>query len=136
MYDVGAKHLSGIKSMYVDSSVYVRVKWDECERFRIESGVRPGCIMSPWLFNVYIDGVMKEVKIGRGSRGVRFMEDGREWRLPGLLYAGDLVLCFKSEEDLRVMLGRFPEMCRRRGLKVNAGKSKVMVLGREEGLVC
>ena len=31
-------------------------------------------------------GVMKEVKMGMGRRGVRFLEDGREWRLPGLLY--------------------------------------------------
>ena len=34
--------------------------------------------MSPWLFNVYIDGVMKEVKMGMGRRGASFMEDGRE----------------------------------------------------------
>ena len=50
-----------------------------------------------------------------------------EWRLPGLLYADDLVLCGESEEDLRVMVGQFAEVCRRRGLKVNAGKNKVMV---------
>ena len=55
-----------------------------------------------------------------------FPEDGREWRLPGLLYADDLVLCGESEEGLRVMVGRFAGVCRRRGLKVNAGKSKVM----------
>ena len=62
------------------------------------------------------------------------MEDGREWRLPGLLFADDLVLCGESEEDLRAMVGRFPEVCRRRGLKVNAGKSRVMVLNGEEEL--
>ena len=33
-------------------------------------------------------------------------------------------------------MGRFAEVCRRRGLKVNAGKSKVMVLNREKGLEC
>ena len=33
-------------------------------------------------------------------------------------------------------MGRFVEMCKRRGLKVNAGKSKVMVLNGEEGLEC
>ena len=57
-----------------------------------------------------------------------FLEDGREWRLTGLLYADDLVLCGESEEDLRAMVGQFVEVCRRRGLKVSAGKSKVMVL--------
>ena len=69
--------MNGIKSMYVDSSVCVRIKWGENEQFRIDSGVRQECIMSPWLFNVYMDGVMKEVKMGLGRRGVSFLEDGR-----------------------------------------------------------
>ena len=76
--------------------------------------------MSSWLFNVHMDAVMKEVKMGMGRR-VRFMEEGREWRLPGLLYANDLVLCGESKQDLRVMVRWFVEVCRRRGLKVNAG---------------
>ena len=56
--------------------------------------------------------------------------------MPGLLYADDLVLCGESEENLRVMVGRFAEVCRRRGLKFNEDKSKVMVLNGEEGLEC
>ena len=95
--------------------------------------------MSPWLFNVYMDGVMKEVKMGIGRRGVRFLENGREWRFTGLLYADHLVLCGESEEDLRVMVGRLAEVCRRKGLKAGAGKSKVMendCRNGEEGLEC
>ena len=49
--------------------------------------------------------------------------------------ADDLVLCGESEEDLRVMAGRFAEVCRR-GLKVSASTNKVMVLNGEEGLEC
>ena len=58
--------------------------------------------------------------MGMGKRGVKFQEEG----LLGLLYADDLVLC-GEEENLRAVLGRFIEVCKRRGLKVNAGKSKV-----------
>ena len=58
------KLLSGIKSMCVDSSACVGVKGGESEQFRIDSRVKQGCIMSSWLFNVYMDGVMKEVKMG------------------------------------------------------------------------
>ena len=47
------------------------------ERFRIDSGVRQGCIMSPWLFNVHINAVMK-VKMGMRRRNARFLEKGRE----------------------------------------------------------
>ena len=77
-----------------------------------------------------------KVKMGMGRRGVRFLEDRREWRLPSLLYTDDLVLCGELEEDLRVILGQFAEMWRRRGLKFSIGKSKVMVLNGEEGLAC
>ena len=55
--------------------------------------------------------------------------------MPSLLYLDDLVLCGESEEDLWAMGGLFADMCRR-GLKVTAGKSKVMVLNGEEGLEC
>ena len=65
-----------------------------------------------------------------------FLKDGREWRLRGLLYLDDLVLCGESEEDLRAMVRRFAEVCRRRGLKVNASKINLMVLNGEEGLEC
>ena len=90
--------------------------------------------MFPWLFNVYMDEVMKEVKMGMGRRGVRYLEDGTEWRLPIFLYAYNLALCGESEEDLRVMVGRFAEVSTRRGLMINAGKSKVMILSGEERL--
>ena len=110
----------------------------ESERFRIDSGVRQACItiISPWLFNVYMDGVMKDVNVRMGRRGLRFLEDGRESRLGDLLYADDLFLCGESEEDLRAIVGRLVVVCRRRGLKVNAGKSKVMIPSEEEGLEC
>ena len=81
--------------------------------------------MAPLLFNV---------KMGMGRMGVRFQGEGREWRFPCLLYADYLVLCGESEEDLSAMVVRFFKVCRRRGLIVNAVKSKVMVLGGEEGL--
>ena len=58
MYDVGGKLLSSIKGMYVNGLACVRVKGGESECFKIDSGVRQVCIMSPWLFNVYMDAVM------------------------------------------------------------------------------
>ena len=64
--------------MHVDSLACVRVKGSESERVRIR------------LFTVHMHGVMKKVKMGMGRRGVRFIEEGIEWRLPGLLYTDDL----------------------------------------------
>ena len=85
--------------MYVNSLVCIRVKGSEIKCFRIGSGVRQGGIMSTWLFNVYMDAVVKEVKMG-------------EWRLHGILNAGDLVLCGELEEDMMMMEGHFVEVCK------------------------
>ena len=63
--------------------------------------------------------------MGMGMRRVRFLEEGRERRVPGLLYADNFVLYGMSEEHLEIM-----------GVKDNVGKSKVMVLDGEEGFEC
>ena len=72
---MGGKLLNGIKSMHVNSLVCVRVKGGGSECFKIDSGVRHHV---PLLFNVYIDAVMKEVKMGMGRSKMRFQEEGRE----------------------------------------------------------
>ena len=74
MYDVDSKLLNGIKNIYIDSLACVRMKRDEKECFRIESS----CIMSHCLFNVYMDAVMKEVKMRIRRMKVIFMEEGRK----------------------------------------------------------
>ena len=72
------KLLSGIKSMYVDSLACIRFKWSEIERFKIYSGVRQGCVMSSWLFEVYMDALVKDVKMRMGRRGGGERERERE----------------------------------------------------------
>ena len=55
----------------------VRVRNDESEWFPVNIGLKQGCVMSPWLFNVYMDGVVLEVKcLGKGwSWCVRMVAD-------------------------------------------------------------
>ena len=48
---------------------------------------------------------MKKVKIWMGRIGVRFSEKGKECRFPVLLNADKLILCSKSEENLKVVIG-------------------------------
>ncbi len=47
--------LEGIKSFYENASAFVRVNGEFSESFNVEVGVRQGCVMSPWLFNIYMD---------------------------------------------------------------------------------
>ena len=53
--------------------------------------------MSPWLFNLYLDGVIGEVKGRTVDVGVVLMREDVEWKIPVLLFADDTVLL--SEDD-------------------------------------
>ena len=64
---IGGRLLRGVKSLYVGSKACVRVgnevsEWSPVsEWFPVRVGLRQGCVMLPWLFNLYIDGVVREV---------------------------------------------------------------------------
>ena len=58
MYGVGGKSLKAVQSFYVDGRARVRVGNDVNEWFPVNPGLRQGCVMSSWLFNVRMDGVV------------------------------------------------------------------------------
>ena len=62
-YDVEEWLLNVIRAMYVDSEACVRVDGEMSEWFGIRRGVRQGCVMSPWLFNVFMDNCIRESHI-------------------------------------------------------------------------
>ena len=64
------------------------------------------------------------------------MEEGKDRRLPGLLYANNLVLRDDTEGKITMIVGRCVFVFRKRGLKVNPDKNKVIVSGGEEGFGC
>ena len=134
VYGVGGCVLRGIQSFYVGSRACVRVGKDLSEGFEVNVGLRQGCVMSPWLFNVYMDGVVREVKMRTLGRGLEMKGmNGCEWEVSQLLFADDTALVASTEERLQRLVDEFGVVCERRKLKVNVGKSKVMVCSREGG---
>ena len=73
VYGVGGKLLKAVQSFYVDSRARVRVRNDVSELFPVNVGLRQGCVMSPWLFNVYMDGVVREVNVGVLGKGLELL---------------------------------------------------------------
>ncbi len=71
--------LSSLKSFYEEPSACDKISGETSERFEIKVGLRQGCVMSPWLFNIYRDGVMREVKGKVGEVGVTKYTEGRKW---------------------------------------------------------
>ena len=124
-YGVTGKLLEAVRSMYDGTSACVRdgvlSDW-----FPIKSGVKQGCVMSPKLFNLYMDACVREV-LREDMGGV--MVGGRKVSI--LLYADDAVLLAESEQELQLLVDRFCMVCSKRKLKINENKTKTMVFDRD-----
>ncbi len=71
IYGVGGQLLKGIQAFYREANVCVRVGAKFSEGFAVEVGVRQRCAMSPWLFNIFVDGCMREIKCKVGNAGAK-----------------------------------------------------------------
>ena len=132
-YGVGGKLLAAVKSFYKNSRACVRVGDRESESFEVKVGLRQGCVMSPGLFNIFMDGVVREINARLEGRGLGLIGDDRQpWKLNQILFADDTALVADSEEALQQLVTEFGRVCRRRKLKVNVGKSKVMRCSNED----
>ena len=89
------KLLGSIKSLYKESKACVRVEGDLVKEFVVEQGLRQGCPLSPWLFNVFLDRVMREA-MGGFQGGVEL--DGCLIQI--LMFTDDTVMIAQTEEDL------------------------------------
>ena len=87
--------------------------------------------MSPWLFNVYMDGVVWGVNVRVLGKGLELLSaNSGGFEINQLLFADDTALVADSEEKLCRLVCAFGRVCERRKLRVNVGKSKVMRCSR------
>ena len=92
----------------------------------VNVGLRLGCVMSSWLFNVYMDGVVREnVGVPGKGMGLLIANSGR-FEINQLLFADDTALVADLEEKLCRLVSEIDRICKRRKFRVNEGKSKVM----------
>ena len=59
LYEVGGKLLKAVHSFYVDNKAGVNIRNEVNEWFSVNVGIHQYCVMSPWLFNLYMDGVVR-----------------------------------------------------------------------------
>ncbi len=127
--------LVGVKAFYRDINACVNVKGEMGECFKIKAGLRQRCVMSPWLFNIFMDGVIREIKAKIVNIGIEMRIDNAKWKISTKLFADDTVLLAESEKNLQKLINEISNVCVRRKLKVNVGKSKVMVFGKRKSEV-
>ena len=103
MYGVNGMLVNAIRSFYAESEACVRVCRKESEWFGVEVGLRQGCVMSPRLFNLFMDGVMREIRETAREIGVRLIDDKstHEWIIEWLTTADDAVLLGDDEKSCK-----------------------------------
>ena len=83
--------------------------------------------MSPWLVNVYMDGVVRVVNVRVLGKGLELLGmNGGRFETNQLLFAEDTALVADSEEKLCRLGSEFGRVCERKKLRVNVDKIKVI----------
>ena len=93
--------------------------------FQIRKGVHQGCILSPCLFNLYAEYIMRNAGLDKAHAGIKIA--GRN--VNNLRYADDTTVMEESEEELKSLLMKVKEESEKVDLKLNIQKTKIMASG-------
>ncbi|KAF7249257.1 Testican-1 [Varanus komodoensis] len=111
-----------LRNLYAGEEATVRTGHRTTDWFKTEKGFRQGCILSPCLFNLYAEHIMRKVGLDESPVGIKIA--GRN--INSLRYANDTTLMAESEEELKSLLMRVKEESEKVGLKLNIKKTKIM----------
>ena len=92
---------------------------------QIGKGARQGCILSPCLFNLHAEYIMRNAGLEEAQAGIKIA--GRN--INNLRYADDTTLLAESEEELKSLLMKVKEESEKVGFKLNIQKTKIMASG-------
>ncbi len=91
-FSVGGQLMEGIIAFYRTVSACVKMDGVLNDSFAIGAGVRHGPIMSLWLFDIFMDGYIREMRAKVGRIGARLKLNGAYWSLVACLFADDTML--------------------------------------------
>ena len=114
-----------LRNLYAGQEATVRTGHGTTDCFQIEKGVRQGCILSPCLFNLYVEYILRNAGLEEAQPGIKTV--GRN--ISNLRYADDSTLMAESEEELKSLLVKVKEESEKVGLKLNIQKTKIMASG-------
>ena len=112
-------------NLYAGQEAIVRTGHGTTDWFQIGKGVRQGCILSPFLFNLYAEYIIHPWA-GWSTTGIEIA--GRN--INNLIYADDTTLIAESEEELKSLLMKVKMESEKAGLKLNIQKTKIMESGQ------
>ncbi len=99
------------KKLYRETNAYEKVDGELSDCSVIWVGVRQGCVMSPWLCNIFMDRCLREMKAKAGKIGGRLNLNGVDWLMVACLFTDDTVLQGESEMTLQRVVDQFHSVC-------------------------
>ena len=111
-----------LRNLYAGQEAMVRTGQGTNDWFQIGKGVRQGCILSPYLFNLYTGYIMQNARLDEAQAGNNIA--GRN--INSLRYPDDTTLMAESKEELESLLMKVKEESDILGLKLNNQKTKIM----------
>ena len=111
-----------LRNMYAGQEATVRTGHGTTGWFQIRKGVRQGCILSPCLFKLYAEYIMRNTGLEEAQAGIRIARRN----INNLRYADDTTIMAESEEELKSLLMKVKEESEKVGLKLNIQKTKIM----------
>ena len=114
-----------LRNLYTGQEATVRAGYGTTDWFQIGKGVHQGCILSPCLFNIYAEYIMRNTGLDEAQAGIKFARRN----INNLRYADDTTLMTESEEELKNLLMKVKEESGKVGLKLNIQKTKIMTSG-------
>uniref|UniRef100_A0A4W2EFE7 RNA-directed DNA polymerase n=1 Tax=Bos indicus x Bos taurus TaxID=30522 RepID=A0A4W2EFE7_BOBOX len=114
-----------LRNLYAGQEATVRTGHGTTDWFQIGKRVRQGCILSPCLFNLYAEYIMRNAGLDEAQAGIKI---GRR-NINNFRYADDTTLMAESEEELKSLLMKVKEESEKVGLKLNIQKTKIMASG-------
>ena len=114
-----------LRNLYAGQEATVRTGHGIIDWFQIGKGIHQGCILSPCLFNLYAEYIMRNAGLEEAQAGIKTA--GRN--IKNLRYADDTTLMAESEEELKSLLMKAKEESEKVGLKLNIQKTKIMASG-------
>ena len=114
-----------LRNLYAGQEATVRTRHGTTDWFQIRKGVRQGCILSPCLFNLYAEYIVRNARLDEAPAGIKIA--GRN--INNLRYADDTTLMAESKEELKSLLMKVKEESKKTVLKFNIQKTKIMISG-------
>uniref|UniRef100_A0AC11E3Z1 Uncharacterized protein n=2 Tax=Ovis aries TaxID=9940 RepID=A0AC11E3Z1_SHEEP len=114
-----------LRNLYSGQEATVRTGHGTTDWFQIKKGIHQGYILSPCLFNLHAEYIMRNAGLDEAQAGIKIAERN----INNFICADDTTLMSESEEELKSLLMKVKEASEKVGLKFSIQKSKIMASG-------